>query len=404
MPRQTDNWIKTYMAYTSTMEAPDPFHFWTAVSTIAGALRRRVWIDMGHFQWSPNFYIIFVAPPGIVSKSTTLSVGMKILKEIKDVKFGPDAVTCAALAQALAGSRLDVPIPGMEGFLPMSALTIFSSELGTFMNPHDREMIDVLVDLWDNRTGSWEKITKTSGSDSVVNPWVNLAACTTPAWIAGNFPDYLIGGGFTSRCVFVYAEKKRRLVAYPFLEMPVEEFKVMRNVLANDLQEIAKMGGGFKMNQDALSYGAEWYRLHYETANKELNNSQFAGYLARKQTHVHKLAMILAAAESNALVITDVHLRQAAAIITSLEADMPKVFSNIGQEGDSRNAMIVLDIIRAYGKIGKRMLFRLCASKMGVLEFNNAMESVIFQGYVVPFNDASEISYVYTPDKPAKPN
>ena len=388
------------MVYTSTMEAPDQFHFWAAVSTIAGALRRKVWIDMGHFQWFPNFYIIFVAPPGIVSKSTTLSIGMSMLRELKDVFFGPDAVTWQALTQSLAASRIDVPIGA--SFYPMSAVTIFSSEFGTFLNPHDREMIDVLVDLWDNRTGAWEKKTKMSGSDTIVNPWINIAACTTPAWIAGNFPDYMIGGGFTSRCVFVFAEKKRRLIAYPFLDMEPTEFEGMRKLLCEDLLDISRMGGAFVLSQEAIQYGVQWYADHYNGSSKELNNAQFAGYLARKQTHIHKLAMVLSAAESSELTIEKAHLHKAALIITSLEADMPRVFQNIGQQGDAKHAATVLEIIRAYGKIEKRALFRLCASKMGVLEFTNAIESCLQTGYVQPFSDGQQVTYVFIPDRPTE--
>jgi len=201
------------MEYSSFSEAPDKFHFWTAISTLAGALRRRVWIDQAYFQWTPNFYIIFVAPPGIVSKSTTLSIGMRLLRQIPGIHFGPDAVTWQALTESLANSTEEVDLtPGrtsgkfsMEVNLqPMSCITIASSEFGTFLNPKDREMVDVLVSLWDGQLGVWEKRTKTSGSDIIANPWINIAACTTPAWIAGNFPDYMIGGGFTSRCVFVY--------------------------------------------------------------------------------------------------------------------------------------------------------------------------------------------------------
>ena len=74
--RKLKNWVDSYLVYSSASEAPDKFHFWTAVSTIAGALRRRVWIPQNYFDWTSNFYIILVAPPGIVSKSTTISIGM----------------------------------------------------------------------------------------------------------------------------------------------------------------------------------------------------------------------------------------------------------------------------------------------------------------------------------------
>ena len=212
--RQFDNWLQAYLDYSSVSEAPDKFHYWTAISVIAGALRRRVWLDMGYFEWTPNCYIIFVAPPGIVSKSTTMNIGMSILREVPGVKFGPDAVTWQALTQALAGATEAVQMADGT-FHPMSSITIASGELGTFFNPNDREMVDLLVALWDGQRGVFQKTTKTQGNDTIENPWVNLIGCTTPAWIAGNVPEYLIGGGFTSRCIFVYADFKRHLEAYP---------------------------------------------------------------------------------------------------------------------------------------------------------------------------------------------
>lgn len=150
MPRKLQNWLEAYLDYSSVSEAPSHFHFWTGVSTIAGALRRRVWIDMAHFQWTPNMYIVFVAPPGIVSKSTTISIGTRLLKEVEDIYWGPDAVTWQALTQALAESSMEILID--QQFYPMSCITIAASELGTFLDPHDREMIDVMVSLWDGRS------------------------------------------------------------------------------------------------------------------------------------------------------------------------------------------------------------------------------------------------------------
>lgn len=400
MARKLDDWLKAYMAYTIPLEAPDKFHFWTGVSTIAGALRRRCWFDMGMFQWYPNFYIILVAPPGIVSKSTTLNVGMRLLRKVKDIHFGPDAVTWPALTQALAASRIDYPI-GQLGMVPMSCITIASSEFGTFLNPNDREMVDVLVDLWDSRVGSWEKRTKTSGADKVVNPWINIAACTTPGWIAGNFPEYLIGGGFTSRCIFVFADEKRRLIAYPGAELP-PEFKSMEADLIHDLQEIARMQGEFTLTDGARAFGVQWYTSHYKELNSLLQNPQFSGYLARKQTHIHKLAMILSASESDNLIITETHLRAADAIISSLEQDMPAVFSHIGAQGGSRHFLSIMDIVRAQRKIGKRDLYRQVSGRMSHSEFADAMEGAIFSGWVKAEMVGNQVYYTYIPDPEKK--
>ena len=100
-------------------------HFWTGVSAIAGTLRRRVWLDMRYFIWSPCFYILLVALPGIVSKSTTAGIGMDLLRKVPGIKFGPQAVTWPALVTAFAASMEQFAIG--DEFHTQYALTLESS-------------------------------------------------------------------------------------------------------------------------------------------------------------------------------------------------------------------------------------------------------------------------------------
>src|SRR5215831_15160014 len=154
MPRKFANWLKAYMDYTRDSESPDTFHFWTGVSTIAGALRRRVWIDMRKFQWTPNFYIILVGPPGIATKSTSTRTGMRLLESIQGIHFGPPSITWQKLADSLSEAVEHMKIRGPTGaddFIPMSCITVPVSELGTFLKIEDSALVDVLVDLWDGQ-------------------------------------------------------------------------------------------------------------------------------------------------------------------------------------------------------------------------------------------------------------
>lgn len=380
MPRKFDNWITAYLDYSSHSEAPTKFHFWTAVSCIAGALRRRVWIDQGYFQWTPNFYIVFVAPPGIVSKSTTASIGVNLLRDVPDIKFGPDAVTWQALTEALAAA-LEEPFYN-GNHIQMSCITISSSEFGTFLNPSDREMVDVLVSLWDGQLTTWEKRTKTQGSDSIVNPWINIIACTTPSWIAGNFPQYMIGGGFTSRCVFVYAEEKRHLVAYPGQHIG-KDFQQQAADLKHDLEAISLLLGSYTMTPEALEFGEKWYEEHYDKARQsKLDNSKWGGYFARKQTHIHKLAMILAAAKREELVITVEDLQEANHFVTELEQDMPKVFQLIGRSDSAEHSQAVYNVVRQHKAIDQVVLYRELFQLLGTREIEEGIKSALSAGLV----------------------
>jgi len=381
MARNFPDWIQAYCDYASYSEAPRRMHFWTGISTLAGALRRRVWLDMGYFKWTPCFYIILVAPPGIVSKSTTADIGMQLLHKIPGIKFGPQAVTWPALVTAFVKSTESFQCNGE--WHAQCALTLESSELGNLINPEDREMIDLLITLWDSKQGAFSKLTKSSGDEIIENPWINLIACTTPAWIAGNFPEYMIGGGWTSRCLFVYADKKDKLLAYPRRAVPpgLAEQKL---ALIQDLEHIAiTLTGNYELTEEAYEWGELWYAKHYASIPKHLNDDRFAGYRARKQTHLHKLALILAAARSDLPLIDKEDLITAELMLTDLELDMPMVFSKIGRTDDSVQAERFINFVKSHGTIPYTEAYRYIHLQFPKLrDFETICSGAIRAGYI----------------------
>lgn len=401
LARNVSNWLQGYIEYTKHLEAPDIFHLWAAIGTVAGALRGKVWIDQGYFKWKPNFFIIFVAPPGIVSKSTTLGVGMEMLREVEGVVFGPESATWQAVTEAFAEATIQVP-----GIVPsaMSALTIAASELGTFLDPRNREMLDVLNHLWDGQAVPWHRRTKHEGVTEIQNPWLNFLGCTTPGWIEENFPDYAIKGGFTSRTVFVYAEKKRKLVAYPKLRMDASgnEFKVLRQHLINDLRTIAEIKGEYTLTDDALAWGAEWYEKHW-TGEQTLDPDIHGGYISRKQTHIHKTAMVLAAVEHSELFLEAKNLQQAEKLVTSLECSLPKVFSHIIDNRDAQNAALIIRLIQRHPKgVSRRALWRKLISQMSQTEFQMAVNGAIAADFIIEYavNDEPHFKPFNVPESP----
>ena len=380
MTRQFPDWLSAFMDYASYGEAPRHMYFWSGVSAVAGALRRKVWIDQAYFKWFPNFYIVLVAPPGIVSKSTTAGIAMNLLRKVPGIRFGPDVVTWPALISAFAEST--------EGFElnsevhVMSALTLESSEFGNLLNPQDKDMVDLLVALWDGKPGTFEKKTKHSGNDSVENPWINLIACTTPSWIAGNFPEYMIGGGFTSRCVFVYADQKAKFVAYPGQTVPKNHTE-MAAALVSDLEHISCLAGEMRLTPEALRWGEAWYQKHYTVRNTSLDDDRFGGYIARKQTHIHKLAMVLSASTADDLKISAEHLAIADQMVSDLEPDMQFVFSKIGKSDNALYAERLIWFVHSKGRVPYHEAYRYVHSYFpSMRDFEDILAGCLRAGYI----------------------
>lgn len=332
MARVFRDWIPAFLEYADVVESPRIMHFWAAVSGIASCLRRRVWIDMKRFQWYPSFYIIFVAPPGIVAKSTTADISMELVKKVPGINFGPDVITWQALVGAFADATESFEYQGE--WVPMSALTLVASELGNLINPLDRDQINLYINLWDGRK-TLDKRTKMSGNDLVEGPWINMLGCTTPHWIADNMPSATVGGGFTSRCIFVYADRKEKYVAYVDEQTAPTDEK-HKQALIHDLEHIAvNLCGQYIISDEARVWGRAWYEHLWNHPPKDLSDEWMEGYIARKQTHVHKLAMVLSASQRDNLVITAEDLALADKMLQQTEKGFSKVFSRIGRTEDS---------------------------------------------------------------------
>lgn len=386
MARRYPNWLAAYERYTSATEAPADFHFWTGVATIAGALRRCVWIDEKVFVWFPNFYIVLVGPPGVATKSTTLDLGMRLLEAVPEVVFGPPSATWQALTQTMADAKMTVewrdPETGEIKDRAACPVTIAAPELGTFLKVGAEGFIDVLTDLWDGKQSvrAWTHKTKTSGSVVIENPWINLLGCTTPSWIQETVRPEMIGGGFFSRVIFVYGATKQTLIPYPSLAIRPADFDHLQTGLTEDLLEIAKLRGPFSFTPAARDYGAEWYFKHWGNVPSHMVSSRYEGYRARKQTHIHKLAMVLSAAERDDLVIDTHHLTEAERFLTLAEHSMNLVYESVGVVDEARRIREITGLLTNYAStypdgIPASDIFRILQKNMTSKEFKEAVAS-----------------------------
>lgn len=363
MPRRLANWLEAYVEAASVSEAPLLYHFWSGVSAISGALRRHVWFDQVQFQWFPGFYVVFVAKPGVATKSTATGNAMAMLRSIPDIHFGPDEITWQELVRSFADSHHSFEIDGT--FYPESPITIFASEFGMLMDFKDSKFVNLLITMWDGLKG-FKKSTKMSGTDDLEAPFVNLIACTTPQWIDTNMDQNTIGGGFTSRCVFVFADKKSKRVAH--IKKAIEKstfatkavYEARLRDLVHDLEHISmNLKGEYEMSQEAEDWAEVWYEKVCDEMERTENPDYISNYLSRKQAHLYKLAMILAAVHRDELIITLADIQLALAMLDATEADFRKVFSRVGRTEESVEAEKLLSLIAAKGEIPYKDVFKM---------------------------------------------
>lgn len=379
------DWLTDFVAHTSYGEAPERVMYWCGVSAIAGALRRKVWLDMFNFQWTPNFYILLIGPPGQLKKSTSSGLAMRILKRIEGTKFGPNSTTWEQLISHMSGLCEDFDVPGV-GTMQASCITCDISEFGTFFDPSNRQMVDALTDLWDSKVGVWSKETKTNGCDDVVNPWINLIAGTTHDWMDANFSKQLIGSGFASRCIYVSCtEDEIKEVPYPDESMP-PGMQAREDELKLRLEQIAGLAGKFTLTKAAREYGKAWYH-EYRIGLKQAQKKE-KGLYARSQTHLHKLAMVISASKGLFPVIDVAELQEADAKLRELGGNVDEVFGSVGQGAVSKLAMEIVECLVKAGATRKWALFdKKFYRRVSDKDFESALKSAVLAGRVKEVGD-----------------
>jgi hypothetical protein len=354
-------------------------------------------IDEVNWKWFPNFYIILVASPGVATKTTSLNNGMRLLEKVPNVIFGPTSMTWQALLGAFKDAQNAITFPGEKNPELSSAITIAATELGSFLKPEDRELLDFLIKTWDG--DKLHRRTVKEGESIIPNSLLNFIGCTTPSWMKDRMPSILIEGGLSSRVLFVFADKKAQLIPYPSRLTKNSEFLEEERALVHDLTQISKLVGRYTLSEESFLWGDDWYRNLWNGARPpHLAGDRFQGYVSRKQTHVHKLSMILAASKRNTLTIELEDLVEAEAQITALEHSMLHVFNSIGVSPEAKTTNEIVNLIKTSpeGRTTYKRLFQICSHTINGRAYRESVKDAIASGIILQKQVAGdwELTYV----------
>ncbi len=302
-------------------------------------------MNWGTLTFYPNMYVVLVGPSGKCRKGTAMRPGIKLLRD-RGIKIASESITREALIRELKQSN-DTQVDPVTGKMHLhSSLTVFSEELTVFLGYNNQQLMADLCN-WYDCGDTWTYRTKNMGTDEIIGVWFNLFGATTPDLLQTTLPRDAIGGGLTSRIIFVYEFKKSKTVVAPFLS---EEEKEIERLLAQDLEQIMMLSGEFKVAGDFLDAWTNWYYAQEGMKGPVFDDYRFSGYVERRPTHVMKLSMLLSASRSNSMVITPTDFERALQILDMTEKNMVHTFSGVGRLQTSDIVNRVMGFIANKGK------------------------------------------------------
>jgi len=354
-----NKFIKDWLDYCGNSESPLIFNMWSGISTLAACLDRDNSLQVGRFNHFSNMYI-FLVGPAAVRKSSAASLGKKLLEKYTNCKFGPTdtagkkqgllssfynaygqsakneeladeisdmitdpEITNNPVADAFAKHRAaKAKAPKSRSYdydnVTSRSLFIFADELATLIGLNQIEMINFLTEIY--YCPADYQYTLSKETRDIDYPYLNLLGCITPTSLAAHLPPQSVGQGFTSRAIMVY-EGVARPKVFPAPELD----KKLEAVVGEALNKAFNFIGEFSMADQTVEIMT---KLYFGYTSK-INDSRFQHYDQRRQDHLIKLCMVLAAGENRDEVLPR-DVADAQVILEATEINMAASLGEIG--------------------------------------------------------------------------
>lgn len=322
------NFLRDYSIFVSGNESPPIYHLWCGLSALSSLISRRVWTNQGFFFVHTNMYIILVGDPGI-KKSTAMKIARNLIREIPNIPIAPTAPTKEALLRSMCeeGSPSIRTYKHDNKTVTYSHLSCFCNELTTLLGSGGNETgyIGVLTDIWDQ--DKFEVKTIGRGNDYIENPFITILGCMTMETSANLVNQKIISGGFSRRCIFVYASENGPPVSRPQLT-PEQESAWQRCILRG--KELQFVSGKFSWEPAAEKFFDTWYLTNHSGVNT-VDSIAEKGFMQSKAEYVIKLAMLFQISESNELLITEQNLKSSISMLNEVQPHVNVVFGGTGR-------------------------------------------------------------------------
>lgn len=323
------DFVEKYLEFTDERPSPEIFRKWAAITTLSGALEKRVWTRTKAGPQFANLYVMLVAPPGI-GKSQAINPAEQLLKSTKKFLIAPNSVTSASFIDALARAQRTVLLPNNK-FLEYHHIFVFAAELGVFLNAHDLGFLSIINELFDHKESYREERRHSLKEPiDIPKPMTTLLVGSQPGFLATLLPDAAWTMGWTSRLLMVYSNSAPNVPIFG----EYTQHEAVQQSLVDKLDRAADYYGEMKWDAKAINSIESWRKDNWAPVP---DHPKLANYIPRRGSiFAIKLAMVSAMSRGEALAIRECDVDRARNWLLEIETLMPQIFRDMIMRSDDQ--------------------------------------------------------------------
>jgi len=372
-------WLRTYC---DTMiqwkhEMPIAMHYLSAVVAVGQLIGFKAYAqeNNGSIVY-PNINGMLLSPPGECRRGGGTSIAMEVARQAGASVFEAIKLTPEGLLDELRQKR---------------NLLLYIEELSTVVNKRDyqQNMIPILTAMLYGKPGMKMERNRTAGRKwELVDPNLSALLTSAPDWFKSTMPEEAFGGGFMSRFIVCYVERR------DVVHLDLDASKAMENKriiedLARQLHATVIDGfeGAVELTDDAKVWMRKWY---YEQRQKRLVDPNLQAHRNRFHSNLLRMSMIMGACSGKHILDIDI-LEGAERILSWYEGTMTKLFGYVDTLVNvmGGGAQRIVNTLRCADThtMEHRDMSRGCLSYFkagGTASMKHCLQGLVEQGIVVP--------------------
>lgn len=316
-------WLDDVLDATEESESPKQFFYWSALATVSAVLKRNVYIDRFYYTMYPNIYVMLIAKSGM-KKGVPVALAKELAARVKGTRIFAGRNSVQGIIAELAGGKTNP-----DGTITKDACGfMLASEFSSFL-VHDPQTLTILTDLYDsNYNAEWANNLK-GGREQLKGLALTMLAASNPTHFQESVPKHAMNGGFVARTLLIYGDKRANVNSL----MYAPKTRINLDELAKPLIEMTKLKGEISFTDEAKQEYDRWYRAYVQHLDK--NQSDDTGTADRLTDNVLKVAMLIAIAREQGLIITTDNIQEAVEHCASFRAGLRSVKHGTGRSDDA---------------------------------------------------------------------